>query len=239
MNEEQLEAHSAKLDGILKKHQRTQGWKSGHLHESRRERIKRLRRWSRLDVHYPDRFTLPNEEWRSNFSVVSKREVNGIDLLVTGYERKNPTWNWNKTDLLPVEEWDSIRQFNGYCRFKRKPVHEEGYNGILNYVQVHGGITFCEHKLGVSVYGFDTAHLGDEDNPLCRNIEWLEYQCLVMARGIQIAAQFEQDYLRFKERYQRAQIIDAYHTKVNRLIQTPFQIQNNFGAMINLLFGKL
>lgn len=234
MNEEQLEAHSAKLDSILKKHQ---GWRYGHVHESRRQRIKRLRRWDMMPIHYPDRWAaLPHNNY---VNLVCHREVGNVELMVTGHERKNPTWNYDKTDLLPFEEWETTQQFNGYCRFKKKPVYECGYNGILSYVQVHGGITFCEHKNGVSTYGFDTSHAGDEDDPLVRNVEWVEYQCLVMARGIQIAAQFEGDYLRFKGNYCRAEILGKYHVKLQRLISTPFVLSNNFGAMINVLFGKL
>lgn len=242
MNEEQLEAASEHLARINERHHRLNGWRHGLIRETRRERIKRLRRWDNLPVHYPDRFTPePDADnfFREKFRLVCQREINGIELFVTGFERKQPAWNWDKTDLLPLEDWDSITQLNGYCRFKRKPVHERGYDGMLSYVPVHGGITYCHHKFGVSTYGFDTAHASDEDNPLCRNVEWVEYQCLVMARGIQVAAQFEEDYLRFNELYQRAEIIDKYHARLRRLIAAPFELQNNLGAMINVLFGRL
>lgn len=240
MNEEQLEAASARLTEICEKGHRADGWRHGNLHETRRQRIKRLRRWDMLPIHYPDRFTPDaDHSFRSNFRLESKRCVDGIDLMIVGCERKMPSWNWDKSDLLPPEEWDSITQYNGYCRFKRKPVHERGYNGILDYVPVHGGITYCNHTLGVSTYGFDTAHAGDDENPLVRNVEWIEYQCLVMARGIQIAALFEEDYLRFRGCDCRAIILDRFHTKMRKLSSVPFELSNNFGAMINVLFGRL
>lgn len=237
MNEEQLEAATARLTAITEKHNQLQGWRYGPVTETRSERIKRLRRWNRVAIHYPDRWEPTS--YNNNFGLVCCREVSGIALMVTSHERKEPAWNWDKTDLLPVEEWETIKQYNGYCRFKRKPVQERGYHGILDYVPVHGGITYCEHKLGVSTYGFDTAHSGDDENPLCRNVEWVEYQCLVMARGIQIAAQFEKDYLRFKDNDCRAVVLSRYHARLDRLISTPFNLGNNFGAMINVLFGRL
>lgn len=235
MNEEQLEAASASLTRTVEKFHRDDGWRHGLVQESRRERIKRLRRWDGILLRYPDRYPSGGDYTR----LVCRRDADGVELMVTSHDRKQPTWNWDKSDLLPVEEWETITQYNGYCRFRRKPVHERGYTGILNYVPVHGGITYCNHKLGVSTYGFDTAHADDENNPLVRNVEWIEYQCLVMARGIQIAAQFEPDYLRFKDNDCRAVIIDKYHARLRRLISTPFVLSDNFGAMINVLFGKL
>lgn len=235
MNEEQLEAETARLERIVEKHHRDDGWRHGLVQESRRERIKRLRRWQGVLLRYPDRIPSGHDY----FKLVCQREVNGVELMVISRVREVPTWNWDKSELLPYADWDSVTQYNGYCRFRKKPVHERGYAGILNYVPVHGGITYTEHKLGVSTYGFDTAHADDENNPLVRNVEWVEYQCMVMARGIQIAAQFEPDYLRFKGQDCRAVIIDKYHARLKRLISTPFVLTDNFGAMINVLFGKL
>jgi len=247
MNEEQFEASAAELVRVTERMHRADGWRHGVPEESRRQRIKRLRRWNDLPVHYPDRFSKKDDDEVKGFKVVSYRKINGVELMVAKTTVKRPvipSMDELQTIVslglpLPELEWKTIDQFNGYCRFKRKPVHERGYDGILSYVPVHGGITYCEHDHGVSVYGFDTAHAGDDNNKSVRNIEWVEHQAWLMARSIQIAALFEPDYLRFKNNDIRSEIIAKMHAMIDRKVGAKFKITNNFGAMINLISGTI
>lgn len=236
MNEEQLEANTARLVEFLECQHRNDGWRYGAVHESRRDRIKRVRRWSMLPKCYPDRFI------KDGFKVVRRCVLSRVELFVTSTQRPSMDFavikQFTKYGSNPAD-WPQVEQFNGYCRFKRKPVYERGYDGILNYVPVHGGITFALHQFGVSTYGFDTAHAGDDENPLCKNIEWVEHQALVMAESVRIAALYERDYLKFNDRYARAEVIDRYHRHVRRAIGQPFELMNNFGAMINAITGKI
>jgi len=64
---------------------------------------------------------------------------------------------------------------NGYVLFKKKPVRENDYNGILSYVPVHGGITLCHHQKEGSVYGFDTLHYNSHEYPRTDH-EWIKEQ---------------------------------------------------------------
>lgn len=245
MNEEQMEAASAELSKINRRSEKIHGWSHGIDHESRKQRIKRLRRWDRLEEHYPDKFVPVDHEERiaKNFKLVDKIYYRGLELFVTSFETvrlpRMSDLNPVTHEFPPFEDWPRVTQYNGYCRFKSKPVLEPGYNGILSYVPVHGGITFASHKLDVSTYGFDTAHAGDEDNPLVRNVEWVGHQAAVMAMAIKVAAQYEPDYLRFKQRIIRAWVIDRYLNKVKRLLGAEFSIMNNFGAMLNVLSGNI
>ena len=237
----------ATLDRINRRSEKIRGWRRGvTANESRQQRIKRLRRWNRLDVHYPDRLVPKPDGHAPSFKLVEQMNYRGVELFVTSSDRKLPKWTDGDHEdglgigqLLPFEQWETIVQYNGYCRFKSKPVIEKGYNGLLTYVPVHGGITFAQHKFGVSTYGFDTAHADDENNPLVKNIEWVGHQAAIMAMSIRVAAQFEPDYLRFKEMGTKALVIDRYLSKLKRLMGAQLNIQNNFGAMINLLSGKL
>lgn len=241
MNEEQLEAATASLEKHVRARQREDGWVAGRECERRRNRIKRIRRWHKLEEVFPDRI----KEWSvsamfSSPKLALSKKFSDFEVLVTTFNRRAPPkldapeWVWED-----IESWDELQQYNGYCRFMAKPVLTAGYDGILNYVPVHGGITYAKFVKGVATYGFDTSHAGDEENPQVRNLEWIEFQAWLMAKSIRLAALFEGDYLRSKCKYHRALVIDRYHRKIAKLTQQPFVIQNNFGAMINLLCGKL
>ena len=129
--------------------------------------------------------------------------------------------------------------YNGYVRFPSRPVKEEGYQGIMTYVPVHGGITYAEESEdGSMVYGFDCAHFGDENNPELFEIDWVKAECQRMASAISIAAAYEDEYLAANTREARAEVITEYHERL-RLENIDFNIHNNFGALINAMFGEL
>ena len=124
----------------------------------------------------------------------------------------------------------------GYVRFTKKPVKEDSYNGILTYVPVHGGITYAHWSDYGMVYGFDCAHSGDENNPDVRAISWLTDQCHLMADGIALAAEFEDRYLLATgDNAERAAIVTEFHEKLG----AEDDMTNNFGAMLNVLCGRL
>lgn len=84
----------------------------------------------------------------------------------------------------------------GYVTFPKRPLLEDGYHGIAEYVEVHGGLTFSQqNKDGSFTYGFDCAHLYDDANPNLQNENWLKMECWRMAVNIQVAAEFELKFL--------------------------------------------
>lgn len=120
---------------------------------------------------------------------------------------------------------------NGYVVFPKKPVRENDYNGILSYVPVHGGITYCHHEKEVSIYGFDTLHIGSNEYPRSDK-EWIKSQIQVMLAGILKAAEVEVKYLKCVSNRGKA--------KWAQMVQDIQPEQGkNFGVMINLLSGKL
>lgn len=146
----------------------------------------------------------------------------------------------------------------GYCRLPRL-VAESGYDGLLRYVPVHGGITYAaESANGQMVYGFDCAHAGDEDEWQWRDRRILLAEARKMNTAIWIATFFEPFYLlplgkkwtihlpwrggntlRFSytlDRKWKARVIDAYHW-VCRWFGAEFDLRDNFGAMIAVIFG--
>ena len=124
----------------------------------------------------------------------------------------------------------------GYVRFKERPVKEESYGGLLTYVPVHGGLTYSREDQGGMVYGFDCAHLGDEENPWTRNLDWLRDQCQIMAEAILVATKFEDRYLLAEgNNEQRLKTITEYLESLD----TELDISNNFGVILNILSGSL
>lgn len=128
--------------------------------------------------------------------------------------------------------------YNGYVRFPRRPVKELGYRGILAYAPVHGGITYAsESEDGSMVYGFDCGHAHDTNNEQLFDIEWVKAECQRMAQAISIAAAYEDEYLEANSA-KRADVLESYHERL-RQENIDFNLSDNFGAMINVMFGDL
>lgn len=125
----------------------------------------------------------------------------------------------------------------GYVRFPKRPTIEESYKGILTYVPVHGGITYAEENKDGMVYGFDCNHAYDASNPSLKDMDWLKAECHRMAKCISIAAAHEEEYLAASDEG-KADVIDAYHARLKEE-NIEFVFTDNFGAMINVLFGEL
>ena len=79
------------------------------------------------------------------------------------YPESKALETWKHDDLVfSIVQHSTLNHYCGYVRFPKKPVREMGYNGILTYVPVHGGITFADSgKDGSMVYGFDCGHCDD------------------------------------------------------------------------------
>lgn len=139
----------------------------------------------------------------------------------------------------------------GYVRFPNRPLRENGYDGILTYVPVHGGITYAaQDDDGSMVYGFDCSHSGDAP-PIEHESEiglryrdptahvWTEDEVRPeterMARGIALAAKYEERYLLAAENEEKASTIDEFTAELG----VPLDVSDNFGVMINVLGGKL
>ncbi|MFA7521059.1 hypothetical protein [Shewanella sp.] len=121
---------------------------------------------------------------------------------------------------------------NGYILFPKRITAEKDYNGILTYVPVHGGITFChEYEEGI-LYGFDTGHCDSNEYPI-DDTKWIKEQIIVMTKGILKAAEVEKEYLASQENDVRAR-----YAQLVQDIGEPEQ-RRNFGVNIKLLLGEL
>jgi len=120
---------------------------------------------------------------------------------------------------------------NGYVVFPKRPVREEGYNEILTYVPVHGGITYAEEDNGRMVYGFDTVHSNSDKFPRTDK-QWIREQCSIMLKGILKAKEVEAKYLRCISNKGKAK-----YAQMVRDISPEAEL--NFGEMLILLAGRL
>lgn len=137
-------------------------------------------------------------------------------------------------------EWDGKGHYCGYVRFAGCPLkHYDGYDGILAYVPVHGGLTFAErHKDGSTVYGFDCNHYNDNDQ---YPVEWVKAECERMGDYIHIATKYEARYLDIpeEETEKRAKLLDKMRAEMEKKHPAAKERELGFGAMINLLGRKL
>jgi hypothetical protein len=139
-----------------------------------------------------------------------------------------------------VLEHREMMHWCGYVRFASRPLIEQDYDGIAEYVPVHGGITWASDagEDGM-VYGFDCGHAGDDKDEKTRNMQWLMQECRNMAVGIFLAAQYEKRYLHAKTNKEKALVLDQYHADLDENYHISFDLTDNFGAMINMLGGSL
>jgi len=151
---------------------------------------------------------------------------------------------------FPLQEYN-LGALNGYIHFKTRPTTEKGYQGILTYVPVHGGITLADSDgKGGMIYGFDTGHCDSEKYPRADK-EWIKKQIALMLRGILRARMVEVPYLLigylcdFLERFRSFCIFYKWtrHIKAH-FVQFVWDTDKkhgnefNFGMMINFLCGK-
>ena len=160
------------------------------------------------------------------------------DLILSLCE--SPVWHdFERMKVLCPElfnpELMRVGRFNGYVTFPKLPVVAPGYRGILTYVPVHGGITYCQDWWdGSFTYGFDCGHAhSGEMGEIINDVDWMMHETESMAHGIQVAARFEPYYLRAEGDDAKARVLD----RMGQFL--PLEVQGNFGAMINVMFGGL
>jgi len=124
--------------------------------------------------------------------------------------------------------------YNGYVRFKEMPLSGSKF---LDYVPVHGGITYGQRSPdGSYVYGFDTNHAGDANHPDIQSTEWLENECRTMSRGIMAAVRYEQQYIAAKDEDGKKAVLIAFL----KYMSEEFGAKGvGTGALLNILSGDL
>jgi len=155
------------------------------------------------------------------------------------YPKDHASVAWEKDEISFYLVKQRMGHWCGYCQFPKRPVIEQGYDGILTWVPVHGGITFAdEYPEGVMVYGFDCAHAGDEDNPKVSDEAWLRSEAERLATNIQAVVKYEERYLLAETDKKKADVLEEYLNEVGSNAHSLVNDDVNFGAMIGLLCGR-
>lgn len=123
--------------------------------------------------------------------------------------------------------------YNGYAYFPKRLTVEQGYDGILSYVPVHGGITYAEPVGTGMLYGFDTAHYDSDKFPRT-DVSWTKEQISTMILGIIQASKVEKKYLTAKKNETRAKYAQTVLD-----VDTSEEQRSNFGINIKMLSGQL
>lgn len=160
--------------------------------------------------------------------------------MTTEYPESIAKTIWRQNGLHLSIVWNGeAGHYCAYCRFPKRPVREAGYQGILTWVPVHGGITFAkEGKDGSFVYGFDCGHSEDEKRPELQDIDWLKAEAERMADAINAAKGYERRFLRCITNRGKLKAIEDYHAELKSK-GIHFDLQDNFGAMISVLCGVI
>ncbi len=149
--------------------------------------------------------------------------------------------SWEQEEVVFTILRTEMGHYCGYVTFPKRFLLEDGHEGILTYAPVHGGITLAERddETGEMTYGFDCMHVGDDENPLRRDLDWLTAECERMAVAIRMAQEYEKQYLQADGNEARVEIIDTYHERLHEEHGIEFYVQDNFGAMLSVMGGKL
>lgn len=136
------------------------------------------------------------KEWSAKINKYNlKFEIRFIELLSA--EEKQRMLDNDMTIPKSLENG----HYCDYVVFEDRPLMGAGYDGIVEYIPIHGGVTYAQPEEGGGFkYGFDCPHLGDEKDQKTRDVDgWLTQQCELLGLFIILAAQLEELFLANKE----------------------------------------
>jgi len=124
--------------------------------------------------------------------------------------------------------------YNGYVAIENSKIPKKwqgNYNADgLQYLQIHGGITFCEKHDNYTVFGFDCAHADDKENKRLYELDYV----------MELTEQMEQQILEYAKRYnewekakkkRKLDILDEIR------VTAKHKQEYGFGALIGILCG--
>ena len=134
----------------------------------------------------------------------------------------------------PAFERLADRYLCGYCAIPKVAAPEEWHGNCyvdgLGFLNVHGGITYCQIDGDDVVFGFDCGHLYDEEDSRLRDSTYVLGLAVKMAAQIRRHAAHIQEW-RAANREKRAEMLDE-------LVASGGERESvGFGTMIALLGG--
>ena len=126
----------------------------------------------------------------------------------------------------------------GYCTFPKRMLIAEKWHDFAANVPVHGGLTYVKASdNGATTYGFDCGHADDDDDPECRDIDWVSTECERMAEAIKLAVTFEPQWLAAVTEAEKEAIITAYHAECHKHGCVFAPPDDSIGDMMSVISG--
>jgi hypothetical protein len=123
---------------------------------------------------------------------------------------------------------------NGYVAFPKRqaPRLPRSTGNIVQYIPVHGGVTWACKDSYMAVWGFDTGHAYSERQPRTDQ-DWIRANCWVLYRGLLLAAKLWPEFRRASQR-RRAELAQELLDLVG---EQPLMEKLGFEALIKTFFG--
>jgi hypothetical protein len=137
-------------------------------------------------------------------------------------------------ELAKTSDPDAL---NGYVAFpkRRAPrIPQNSTGNIVQYIPVHGGVTWACKDSFMAVWGFDTIHAGSELQPRTDR-DWIRANCWVLYRGLLLAEKLWPEFRRASQSG-RADIADQLLALVE---EQPLMEKLGFEALISTITGRV
>ena len=138
--------------------------------------------------------------------------------------------------MLPgMTEFLDPGALNGYVAFpkRRAPRIPGDDQNLVQYIPIHGGVTYACKDSYAAVWGFDTMHHQSEAQPRTDQ-DWIRGQCLILYYGLRLSEKLWPEFRR------------ASDARRLELAQGMFELlpggdirDLGFTALLNLLIGKV
>lgn len=125
---------------------------------------------------------------------------------------------------------------NGYVVFDKRhaPRLPAGDKNLVQYIPVHGGVTYAVKDSIAAVWGFDTMHGRSEEQPRTDR-DWIRANCWILYRGLLLAEKHWKEFSR-ASRERKIEIIEEITDLVP---EQPLQEKLGLTALLNTLMGKI
>lgn len=156
------------------------------------------------------------------------------------------TYNGNRESALQLRDDPVLTQFpeitkhmdpdalNGYVAYPKRhaPRLPQGTGNIVQYIPVHGGVTYACKDSFMAVWGFDTMHAGSEEHPRSDR-DWIRAHCWLLYRGLMLAEQLWPEFRRASQE-RRAELVEQLLALVE---ERALPDKLGFQALMGLVLG--
>jgi hypothetical protein len=128
---------------------------------------------------------------------------------------------------------------NGYVAFPKRhaPRLPMTTGDLVQYIPVHGGVTYACKDCIAAVWGFDTMHGGSEKVERTDR-DWARYQCHILHHGLEIAEEMWPEFRRERDLQKRAAMAQALFD-IDPAASGGLKERLGFEALIGLLCGRI